>query len=119
MATLPARKGTPILTGLKREPAPADEQTVDHRSQRIELETARYKITGVVTLPRDGYRSRLSDMLNAAERDFLALTAATLEPLDGSAPASTYEFLAVHRDHIVFVVPAGPAAAAAEVQPAA
>ncbi|MBW3535402.1 MAG: penicillin-binding protein 2 [Gemmatimonadetes bacterium] len=38
---------------------------------------------------------------------------------DGSAPASTYEFLAVHRDHIVVVVPAGPAAAAAEVQPAA
>lgn len=93
---------------------------MDHNSQRVELETARHKIAGVVTLPRDGYRSRLSDTLNAAERHFLPLTAATVEPLDGSAPVSTYEFLAVHRDHIVFVVPAGPAAAASpEIQPAA
>ena len=93
---------------------------MSHHSQRVELETARHKITGVVTLPRDGYRSRLSDTLNASERDFLPLTAATVEPLDGSAPASTYEFLAVHRDHIVFVVPAGPGAAPlAEVDPAA
>lgn len=74
----------------------------------------------MVTLPRDGYRSRLSDMLNASERDFLPLTAATVEPLDGSAPVSTYDFLAVHRHHIVFVAPAEPAAVAcAEVDPAA
>lgn len=74
----------------------------------------------MVTLPRDGYRSRLSDMLNASERDFLPLTAATVEPLDGSAPVSTYDFLAVHRQHIVFVAPVEPAAAAcAEVDPAA
>ena len=110
----------PILTGLKCGPRAADEESVDRRSQRVELETARHKVTGVVTLPRDGYRSRLSDMLNASERDFLALTAATVEPLDGSTPVSTYEFLAVHRDHIVFVTPAGPEAAAlAEVDPAA
>lgn len=89
-----------------------------HRNQRVELETARHKIAGVVTLPRDGYRSRLSDMINASERDFLPLTAATVEPLDGSAPVSTYEFLAVHRDHIVFVVPAGPAVGpSADVHP--
>ena len=74
----------------------------------------------MVTLPRDGYRSRLSDMLNASERDFLPLTAATVEPLDGSAPVSTYDFLAVHRHNIVFVAPVEPAAAAcAQVDPAA
>lgn len=80
---------------------------MDHRSQPVELETTRHRITGVVTLPRDGYRSRLSDMLNASERKFLPLTAVSVEPLDGSAPVSTHEFLAVHRDHVVFVVPAG------------
>ncbi len=100
----------------------ADEAGVDHRSERVVLETARHRITGVVTLARDGYRSRVSDVLNASERNFLPLTAASVARLDGSAPASTYEFLAVHRDHIVFVAPAGPgesAAEAAQIDPAA
>lgn len=81
---------------------------MDQRSERVELETARHKISGVVTLPRDGYRSRLSDLLNTSDRDFLPLTAATVEALDGSAPASTHEFLAVNRDHIMFIAPAKP-----------
>jgi len=96
----------------------ADEAGVDHRSERVVLETARHRITGVVTLARDGYRSRVSDVLNASERNFLPLTAVSVARLDGSAPASTYEFLAVHRDHIVFVAPAGPSEAAAEAEAA-
>ena len=38
------------------------------------METARHRITGILTLPSDGYRSRLSDFLNASERDFISLT---------------------------------------------
>ena len=75
------------------------------RKERIELETARHRITGSVTLSQNGFRSRVSDLLNASERDFIALTDVTLEPIDGGA-AVKREFLAVSRHHIVFVAPA-------------
>ncbi len=74
------------------------------RKERIELETARHRITGSVTLSQNGFRSRVSDLLNASERDFIALTDATLEPLDGGEPLKR-EFVAVSRHHIVFVAP--------------
>ena len=74
------------------------------RRERIELETHRHRIVGEVTLAQNGYRSRVSDLLNAAERDFIALTDVTLTPLDGG-PDSTREFVAVSRQHIVFVTP--------------
>ncbi|MGH2855565.1 MAG: DUF6812 domain-containing protein, partial [Solirubrobacteraceae bacterium] len=61
------------------------------------------RIEGLITLARDGYRSRVSDVLNASERDFLTLTDVSLEPLDGVALES-HPFLAVARRHIVFAV---------------
>ena len=45
--------------------------TVEHRDERIVVETDRYRITGMLRLPRDGYRSRLTDYLNSSERAFL------------------------------------------------
>jgi hypothetical protein len=80
---------------------------VEHRRQRILLETERHRISGTVHLSRDGYRSRISDLLNASERDFLPLTDATVEPLGGGAQQA-HGFLAVQRSHIVFVVPLDP-----------
>jgi hypothetical protein len=76
---------------------------MEHRQERIRLETARHRIEGLLTLARDGYRSRVSDVLNASERDFLTLTDATVEPLDGGAPED-HPFLAIARCHIVFAV---------------
>jgi hypothetical protein len=76
---------------------------MEHREERIRLETARHRIEGSITLARDGYRSRVSDVLNASERDFLTLTEATVEPLDGGPPED-HPFLAVARRHIVFAV---------------
>jgi hypothetical protein len=76
---------------------------MEHRQERIRLETSRYRIEGLVMLARDGYRSRVSDVLNASERDFLTLTDVTIEPLDGGAPED-HPFLAVARSHIVFAV---------------
>ena len=78
---------------------------MEHRRQRILLETERHRIQGTVHLSRDGYRSRISDLLNASERDFLPLTDATVEPLAGGGPAETHGFLAVQRSHVVLVVP--------------
>lgn len=78
---------------------------MEHRRQRILLETERHRIRGTVHLSRDGYRSRVSDLLNASERDFLPLTDATVELLDGGGTPQTHGFLAVQRSHVVLVVP--------------
>lgn len=80
---------------------------MQHRQERIAIETPRHRITGIATLARDGYRSRLSDLLNASEKDFISLTDATVELLEGGEP-STHDFMAVHRRHIVFAVTLGP-----------
>jgi len=76
------------------------------RRERIRIETPRHRIEGFVTLARDGYRSRVSDILNASERDFLTLTDVTVAPLDGGdeQQAEHHPFLAVARRHIVFAV---------------
>jgi hypothetical protein len=76
---------------------------MEHRRERIRIETPRHRIEGVVTLARDGYRSRVSDVLNASERAFLTLTDVTVKHLDGG-PAEEHPFLAVARRHIVFAV---------------
>ena len=87
----------------------ADATEVQHRYERITLHTERHRITGTVTLARDGYRSRLSDLLNASEREFIAVTDAVIEPLDGLGVPTTPAFVAVHRRHIVFATPHGEA----------
>jgi hypothetical protein len=75
---------------------------VNHRHQRVQLETDRYKITGTVTLPADEHHGRLSDLLNSRERDFIALTDVVIEALAGG-PEERREFSAVSRAHIVVV----------------
>lgn len=80
-----------------------DQPAGDLRRERIRLETARHRIEGDLTLARDGYRSRVSDVLNAAEREFLTLTDVEVEPLDGGS-VEHHPFLAVARRHIVYVV---------------
>lgn len=78
---------------------------MEHRDERIMVETDRYRITGVLHLPRDGYRSRLTDYLNASERSFLALTDVEIGNLDGGVPERR-PFLALSLAHVVLVTPA-------------
>jgi hypothetical protein len=78
---------------------------MDHRRERIRIETERHRIVGELTLARDGYRSRVSDVLNAPERDFLTLTDVSVEPLAGG-PVELYSYLTLARRHIVFAVAA-------------
>src|SRR5580658_6051807 len=68
---------------------------MEHREERIVVETGRYRITGTLQMPRDGYRSRLTDYLNAAERAFIALTDVVVESLDGADNPGTRAFVAV------------------------
>jgi hypothetical protein len=83
----------------------SDPGGIDHRRERIRIETERHRIVGELTLARDGYRSRVSDVLNAPERDFLTLTEVSVEPLSGG-PVELYPYLTLARRHIVFAVAA-------------
>jgi len=78
---------------------------MEHRQERIRVETERHRIEGVLTLARDGYRSRVSDVLNASERDFITLTDVTVSPLEGG-PIELHPYLTLARRHIVFAVSA-------------
>jgi hypothetical protein len=77
---------------------------MEQRLKQILAETARHRVVGFLRLPPDGYRSRLSDYLNAPDRAFLPLTDVELTPVDGGNPES-YPFLALSLSHIVFAAP--------------
>ncbi len=79
---------------------------MDHRDERIVVETDRHRISGTLHLPADGYRSRLTDYLNAGERDFIALTDVEIAPLQGPGAAERLPFIALARSHIVLAMPA-------------
>ncbi len=86
-------------------PGEEDSPHAEYRQERIRIETERHRIEGVLTLARDGYRSRVSDVLNAAERDFITLTEVTVAPLEGG-PIELFPYLSLARRHIVFAVAA-------------
>lgn len=77
---------------------------MDHRLETVIVETDRYRIEGKLTLPREGYRSRLSDYVNQRDRDFFAFQDATLIPLSGG-DSRQVPFLMVARRHVVMVTP--------------
>jgi hypothetical protein len=79
------------------------QDNAEHRQERVRIETQRHRIEGSLTLPRDGYRSRVSDLLNASERDFITLTEVTVAPLEGG-PVELHPYLSLARRHIVFAV---------------
>jgi hypothetical protein len=79
---------------------------VEQRDVRIIVETDRHRITGLLRLPSDGYRSRLTDYLNASERVFVALTDVEVAGLDGQARVERRPFLALSLRHIVLAMPA-------------
>ena len=88
------------------ERVPAERASgVEHRQERVRIETERHRIEGLLTLARDGYRSRVSDVLNASERDFITLTDVTVAPLEGGA-RELHAYMSLARRHIVFAVAA-------------
>ena len=79
---------------------------MDENLKRIMAETERYRITGMLRLPPDGYRSRLSDYLNAPERTFLSLTDVEVEAVGGDGTVERYPFVALSLAHVVVAMPA-------------
>lgn len=75
------------------------------RREPVVIETVRYRIEGVLTLPREGYRSRLSDFVNQRDRDFFSISDATVTVLDSTDPPSQVGFVIVARNQIVLVRP--------------
>jgi hypothetical protein len=70
------------------------------RRERVVLETERHRIVGDVTLPAEGYRSRLSDLLNRESLNFVPLANAIITGINGNKDVTTMRFIAVARDHI-------------------
>jgi hypothetical protein len=84
---------------------------LDLREEHVVLETDRYRITGALTLPREGYRSRLSDYVNQRDREFITVSDATIELLDGSGQPRSEPFLMIGRGHVRMIAPVRGASA--------
>jgi hypothetical protein len=73
---------------------------LDLREEKVVLETDRYRIAGTLTMPREGYRSRLSDYVNQRDREFFTVSDATLTELDAPDQTRQASFLMVGRSHV-------------------
>lgn len=73
--------------------------SAEARRERVLLETERYTIVGDVTLPAEGYHSRLSDMLNREGMEFIPMLDVTITSRNGERPVQR-PFIAVARDHV-------------------
>jgi hypothetical protein len=76
---------------------------MDLREEQVVLETDRYRIVGTLTLPREGYRSRLSDFVNQRDREFFAVSDVTITALDDAESTRQASFLMVARRHVTLV----------------
>ena len=75
-------------------------------TQRVVLETAQHRIVGELTLPREGYRSRISDFLNQSDLAFIPLSNATItERAPSDAMAIERDFIAVGAAHVQLAYP--------------
>jgi len=86
---------------------------MEQRDERIIVETDRHRITGLLRMPSDGYRSRLTDYLNASERMFVALTEVEVASLQGDSRVERRPFVALSLRHIVLAMPADETASPA------
>jgi hypothetical protein len=78
---------------------------LDLRLEHIIVETDRWRIEGNLTLPAEGYRSRLSDYVNQRDREFFSIQDATLTSLDRPEQKEELAFLMVARRHIRLIAP--------------
>jgi hypothetical protein len=69
------------------------------KTQRVVIETSRFRVTGNVMLPTEGFRTRLSDVLNRQDTGFIPLVEVELSALEGGE-VKKLPFLAVARGQI-------------------
>jgi hypothetical protein len=80
---------------------------LDLREEKVVLETDRYRIAGTLTMPREGYRSRLSDYVNQRDREFFTVSDATVTELDAPDQSRQASFLMVGRSHVRMIATTG------------
>ena len=80
-------------------------ERADLRRERVAFETDHHRIEGSLVLPKEGYRSRLSDYLNQRDREFFPLEDATVAPRDQPENVRRVPFVMVARAHIHLAVP--------------
>ena len=79
---------------------------MDSRVERVVFETNRHWIVGDLTLPKEGYRSRLSDFLNRGDLDFIPLVSVEISSLDAQEHDPELKpFMAIARGHIQLAYP--------------
>ena len=85
---------------------PDSSRALDLRHEQVGVDTDRYRIEGNLTLPREGYRSRLSDYVNQRDREFFAIQDATVTALDSPGDVQRTPFMMVARRHVRLITPA-------------
>jgi hypothetical protein len=79
---------------------------MESQVERVVFETDRHWIVGDLTLPREGYRSRLSDFLNRGDLDFIPLVNVEISPVDAQGHEPELRpFMTVARSHIQIAHP--------------
>jgi hypothetical protein len=79
---------------------------MDLREEQVVLETDRYRISGTLTMPREGYRSRLSDYVNQRDREFFTVSDVTVTELDVPDRSRRASFVMVGRNHVRLIATA-------------
>jgi hypothetical protein len=75
------------------------------RTEKVRIETDRYRIDGQITLPSEGFRSRLSDFVNQRDRDFFAIQDAHVIELGNKGSAEEVDFVMVAKQHVRVIRP--------------
>jgi len=83
---------------------------MDRRQAKVTIETDRYRVIGEITLPAEGYRSRLSDHVNRREAEFFTVQNAKLTALDGSGHEWEAPVVMLARRHVRVIVPSDESA---------
>jgi hypothetical protein len=89
----------------------ADSRTVsgdlsqsERRVERVQFETDRHWIVGDMTLPAQGYQSRLSDSFNRIDISFIPLVDVEVSPLEGGE-VERHDFMVLSKAHIRLAFP--------------
>ena len=76
----------------------------EKRVERVQFETDRHWIVGDMTLPAQGYQSRLSDSFNRIVIAFVPLVDVEVSPLEGGE-VERRDFMVLSKAHIRLAFP--------------
>jgi hypothetical protein len=77
----------------------------ERRVERVQFETDRHWIVGDMTLPSQGYQSRLSDSFNRIDISFIPLVDVEVSPLEGGGGVERRDFMILSKAHIRLAFP--------------